>query len=83
MPADNYKEIGPIEASDGKGCGTFGYEGTYDRALINLKSKAAEQGGDYVKLDILNLPFLVGNCFDNSYTIIGVLFKKVSNTQGE
>lgn len=78
-PADNYKEIGPITASDGSGCGMFGYLGTYDRAVITLKNIAYRLGGDIVQIFTMKEPHLRGECFDNTYTISGTLFKKISD----
>lgn len=79
-PADNYKEIGPITASDGSGCGGFGYRGTYDRVVTNLKNMAYQLGGDFVQIFTMTEPHLRGGCFDNTYTISGTLFKKTSDS---
>jgi len=78
-PPDNYSEIGPITAIDGKGCGGFGYRGTYDRAVIRLKNKTYEMGGDYVQVFSLTEPHFRPGCFDNSYKINGTAFKKTGN----
>lgn len=77
-PTDNYSEIGPITAIDGKGCGGFGYRGTYDRAIVLLKNKAASQGGDYVQIFTITEPYFSPGCFNNVYKINGTLFKKTS-----
>ncbi len=79
-PADNYSEIGPITASDGKGCGLYGYRGTYNRAVVNLKNRAYQSGGDYVQIFTMKEPHSRGGCFDNTYTISGSLFKKTSES---
>lgn len=79
-PADNYSEIGPITATDGKGCGAYGYRGTYDRAIINLKNKASQLNADYVQIFSLIEPHLRGGCFDNVYKINGTAFKKTSES---
>lgn len=80
-PPDNYSEIGPITAIDGEGCGYFGYIGTYDRAVIRLKNKAYEMGGDYVQIFSLTEPHFRPGCFDNIYQVNGTAFKKTSDTQ--
>lgn len=79
-PADNYSEIGPITASDGSGCGAYGYRGTYDRVVVILKNMAYQLGGDYVQIFTMTEPHLRGGCFDNAYTISGTLFKKTSDS---
>ena len=79
-PADNYSEIGPITATDGAGCGGFGYTGTYYKAIINLKNTAAYYGGNYVQIFTLKEPHLQGGCFNNLYTISGTLFKKTDES---
>lgn len=77
-PADNYSDIGPITAFDGKGCGAFGHRGTYDRVVVSLKNKGAQMGGDYVQIFTLTEPHFRPGCFDNIYKINGALFKKTS-----
>lgn len=79
-PADNYKEIGPITATDGEGCGGFGYRGTYDRAVTLLKNRAYQMGGDYVQIFTMQEPHSTYGCFVNTYTISGTLFKRTSDT---
>ncbi len=79
-PTDNYSELGPITAIDGSGCGGFGYRGTYDRAVVVLKNKAAALGGDYVQIFTLTEPHFRPGCFDNVYKINGTLFKKTSES---
>ncbi|WP_444922854.1 hypothetical protein ACJJH9_11690 [Microbulbifer sp. DLAB2-AF] len=77
-PADNYSEIGTITATDGKGCGGFGFKGTYERAIIALKNKASELGGDYVQIYTAIEPHFTPSCYVNTYKINGMLFKKTS-----
>lgn len=77
-PTDNYTEIGPITATDGRGCGAYGYRGSYDRAVVELKNKASLQGGDYVQIFTLTEPHFRPGCFDNVYKINGTLFEKTS-----
>lgn len=75
-PTDNYVEMNSISGVDGSGCGSFGYEGTYDRAIINLKNNAANTGGDYVQIFTISEPHFTPGCFVNDYKITGTLFKK-------
>lgn len=75
-PGPNYIEIGPITAQDGKGCGLFGYTGTYDQAVLKIKKLAVKQDGDYVQIFTIREPHFRPGCYDNAYTISGTLFKK-------
>ena len=79
-PADNYTEIGPITATDGTGCGGFGYRGTYDQAVKKIKNLGASMGGDYVQIFSIKEPHLRDGCFDNVYKINGTLFKRTANS---
>lgn len=76
-PADNYVDIGPVSGSHGKGCGGFGYTGTYEGAMRNLKDNAAIMGADHIQIFTINQPYLSGDCFVNRFSINGTAFKKV------
>jgi hypothetical protein len=78
-PGDNYKGIGPVSGSDGADCGSYGYRGTYERAITNLRNKTYVMGGDYAQLVTLTEPHLSGGCFDNEYSIRATAYKKVAN----
>lgn len=76
-PPDNYQEVGPISAYDGRGCGAFGYKGTYERTVISMKNLAYSMGGDYIQIFTITEPHLRGDCFDNVYKLSGTVYKKI------
>jgi len=76
-PGDNYEIIGPVSGFDGKGCGLYGYMGSYERAITNLRNRTYEMGGDYAQIITLTEPHLRGDCFDNQYAIRATAYKKV------
>ncbi|MBI3378507.1 MAG: hypothetical protein HY035_08950 [Nitrospirae bacterium] len=76
-PLDNYQEVGPVSGYDGKGCGGFGYYGTYERAVTDIKNRAYEKGADYIQIFTITEPHLRGDCFDNLYKLSGTAYKKV------
>lgn len=78
-PGDNYELIGPVSGVDGKGCGGFGYRGTYERATTNLINNTHEMGGDYAQIISLTEPYLMADCFVNKYVIRANAYKKVRN----
>jgi hypothetical protein len=73
---DIYQDIGPISVADGEGCGGFGYQGTYDRAMTLLKNKAFRMGADYVQIFTVSEPYSANGCFVNLYKISGTAYKK-------
>jgi hypothetical protein len=78
-PGDNYEILGPVSGFDGKGCGAFGYMGSYERATTNLRNKTYDMGGNYAQIISLTEPHLRGDCFDNQYVIRANAYKKVRN----
>jgi len=76
-PPDNYEEIGPVSGYDGKGCGGFGYYGTYERAVTDIKNRTHSKGADYVQIFTITEPHLRGDCFDNLYKLSGTAYRKV------
>lgn len=76
-PLDNYNQIGPVSGYDGDGCGAFGYLGTYERAVTDLKNKAFQIGTNYVQIITITEPHFVPGCFDNVYKISWTAYKKV------
>jgi len=76
-PPDNYEEVGPVSGYDGKGCGGFGYYGTYERAVTDIKNRAHSKGADYVQIFTITEPHLRGDCFDNLYKLSGTAYRKV------
>lgn len=76
-PTDNYEEIGPVSGFDGDGCGGFGYLGTYERAIIDIKNRAYALGADYIQIFTITEPYSLPNCFVNEYKLSGTAYKKV------
>jgi hypothetical protein len=74
------KELGPIEAFDGTGCGSTGYRGSYEEACRNLKIAGAEVGADDVQIMSISEPGAIhldgptgrrSACEDNRFVIRG------------
>lgn len=78
-PNEHYEVIGAVTGVDGTGCGSFGYEGSHDRALIDLQNKINELHGSYGQLTTVVKPHLNdgGGCFENKYEIRAVAYRKV------
>ena len=83
-PPTAAKEIGPISAQDGIGCDEIGTEdGTYSRALIKLRNRAAARGGNYVQIMTLMEPHQDSlHCYDHRFVIRGMLYD-VPDAQSE
>jgi hypothetical protein len=77
-PGDNYKVIGPVSGTDGEECGGFGYMGTYERAITNLRNKTYVMGGDYVQIIKLTEPYSATHCYVNEFSIRGTAYKKIA-----
>lgn len=82
-PTSNYEFVNAIDSTDGNGCGGFGYLGTYERAIVGVRNKAATIGADYVQVETVQIPHrrATGNpqmpvCFDNEYVVKGLAYKK-------
>ena len=74
-PGPGMHEVGPVEASNGSGCGGFGTEGSYEGALAELKNRAAALGADYVQIFTMEGPYLSGKCRENAFVIRGMAFR--------
>lgn len=64
--------VGPIEVTDGKGCGIGGDLGTDEGALFLMKEAAARQGIDFVKITKVKKPYSGHDCYHQEYTIQGI-----------
>ena len=75
-PPEGMTEIGPIEGTDGHGCGGFGERGTYDNAVIALKNEAVSLGATYVQILMVTEPHSEGGgCFRNKFVIRGMAYR--------
>ena len=73
-PAPGTQELGPIEASNGSGCGWFGARGNFEGAMVDLRNRAAAMGANYVQIFTLTEPHGSGFCFIDAFTIRGLAF---------
>jgi len=78
-PNGYYEVIGAVTGVDGDGCGSFGYKGSYERAVIDLQNKINELHGAYAQQTSIVKPHLDGGCFNNEYQIRAVAYRKVQN----
>ncbi len=74
-PPASAKNLGPIEVVHGHGCGLNGAKGSYDSAEAELRNQAEERGGDYVQITKVTEPHVEGGCYDERFTIRGVVFR--------
>jgi hypothetical protein len=74
-PDPTMKEIGPIEATNGSGCGYLGAKGSYEGAMNELRNKAAMMGAAYVQIYTFSEPHSAGGCFTDAFTIRGMAFR--------
>src|SRR3974390_2831496 len=63
------RSLGPVEASNGGGCGLFATKGTYEGAPSELRNRAAELGGNYVQIDAVTEPHDDSGCTTGGYAI--------------
>lgn len=76
-PGYSFEELGPISATHGRGCGLYGYQGSYEGAYELLRQRAASMGADYVRILRMTEPHLASaNCYDNRYTIAGTAYRR-------
>ena len=75
-PQGSYEVIAPISVSNGKGCRDFGYLGTKEDAMKELKNKVQELRGDYAQITAVTKPHLDGGCFKNEYEIMALVYRK-------
>jgi len=74
-PPAGSRAVGNVEATHGEGCGFAGTKGTYEGALVVLRNKAAELGGNYVRVMGVTAPHPTGGCYDDRFVIIGDVFR--------
>lgn len=68
------RNLGPVDASNGRGCGLFAARGSYDGAVADLRNRAAEVGGNYVQIETVTEPHDESGCTTGGYAIRGVVF---------
>ena len=67
--------IGPIQVTDGQGCGIFSEHGTLENARVRLQEAAARQGADFVKLVKEIKPYSGRDCLHHEYTLEGLAYR--------
>ena len=71
-PGPSYVLIGPLTISDGKGCGFTGPRANFERALWQLRERAAEMGAAYVRVVSVIAPHMTAaNCFNRRARLPG------------
>jgi len=68
------RNLGPIDAAHGSGCGLFAVKGSYEGALAQLRNRAGEIGGNYVQLESVTEPHDDAGCTTGGFAIRGVVF---------
>lgn len=71
-PPAGARLVGPIEVTDGKGCGIGGDLGTPEAATFSLKEAAAQRGIQFVKVTRVEKPYSGHDCYHQEYTIRGL-----------
>lgn len=73
-PPGEMQELGPVEATNGSGCGGFGERGTYEGAMVVLRNKAASLGATYVQIFTMSEPHREPGCHVNAFVIRGTAY---------
>lgn len=74
-PPPHALPLGPIEASDGSGCGLRGEPGSLDNATGRLRELAARRGANYVKLIRVQQPYSEHDCYHVEFKVEGLSFR--------
>jgi hypothetical protein len=74
-PPPGSQGLGIVYAVHGGGCGVTGAEGNYDGAVMMLRNKAVERGGNYAQILTTIPPHTENGCFDNRFVIRAVLYR--------
>lgn len=74
-PAAYYISKGIVWGQDGGGCGYYGYFGTRENAIADLRNKAANIGADYVQITNEQDSYKSMSCETNLYKISAIAFK--------
>ncbi len=80
-PKDGYELVVPVTVVHGKGCRDFGYLGSKEEALKELKNKTLELQADYAQITKISEPHLDGGCYVNEYAITALVYRKANNTK--
>jgi hypothetical protein len=75
-PASYFVSNGNVLGTDGGGCGYYGYFGTRQNAVNDLKNKAAQIGADYVQVISEQGSYKSMSCETNLYKVSAVAYKE-------
>lgn len=67
--------LGAVTIADGEGCGGFGYQGSYGRAIVLLQNVAHSRGANFAQIMTITEPHSERECFNNQYVISATLYK--------
>ena len=73
-PPIGARNLGPLDASHGSGCGAFAVKGSYEGALAQLRNRAGEIGGNFVQIESVTEPHDDSGCTTGGFVIHGVVF---------
>jgi len=73
-PPAGARLAGPIQASDGEGCGIGGTPGSLANATAALKEAAARRGLGFVKLTHVTKPYSGRDCYHVDYVLEGLAY---------
>ena len=77
--AENSEMLGAVTIADGEGCGGFGFQGSYGRAIVLLQNVAHARGANFAQIMTITEPHSARDCFDNQYVISATLYKSNSS----
>ncbi|HEX3851340.1 MAG TPA: hypothetical protein VHW01_10270 [Polyangiaceae bacterium] len=73
-PPAGARLAGPIQVSDGEGCGIGGTRGSLANATAALKEAAARRGVTFVKLTHVTKPYSGRDCYHLEYSLEGLAY---------
>jgi len=80
-PKEGYELVMPVTVVHGKGCRDFGYLGSKEEVLKELKNKTLELQADYAQITKVSEPHLDGGCYVNEYAITALVYRKANKTK--
>jgi hypothetical protein len=74
-PPAGARALGQLKAVDGKGCGVFGTQGSYEGAVARLREQARTLGADYLQVTDVKVPPPNHECLEKEYTVTAVAYR--------
>lgn len=78
-PGAGMESLGPIQATNGAGCGVFGQRGDALGAEFEIRNAAARVGADAVWIVRRVPPHTTPGCAVNEYTIEGIAYRRLES----